>query len=95
MEESRNIVDESGEVVGYTLDDRGKAPTVFKYDRPIDDFLEGAARLKAIHHRNPKYLRSQLNRRIRARRIEGIRATVIKGVCYLKRKDDSAMVSVS
>jgi hypothetical protein len=95
MRREQEIVDEEGAVIGYTLDDKGKPPKVFKYDGPIDDFLECQARSRVIHHRNPAYLRTQLNRRIRARRIPGIRATVIGGKLYLRRDESSSSVSVS
>lgn len=87
MEESRNIVDDAGNVIGFTLDNDGNPPPkASKYDPPINDFLESEADLKAIHHRNPAYLRTQLNKRIRARGVEDrIRASVIKGVVHLRR----------
>lgn len=87
MEESRNIVDDTGAVVGFTLDDKGNPPPKdSKYDPPISDFLECEATMRAIHHRNPDYLRAQLNKRIRARGLEDrIRANVIKGVVHLRR----------
>lgn len=87
MEESRNIVDDAGNVVGFTLDNDGNPPPkVSKYDPPITDFLEGGADLKAIHHRNPDYLRTQLNKRIRARGLgDRVVATVIGGIAHLRR----------
>ena len=87
MEESRNIVDDAGNVVGFTLDrDGNPPPKVSKYDAPITEFLEGVSDLSAIHHRNPDYLRTQLNKRIRARGIgDRVVATVIGGVAHLRR----------
>jgi hypothetical protein len=58
-----------------------------KYDPIIDAFLEGEARLVEVSlaGKEANYLRTQLNKRIEARRLSGIKVSVVNNVCYLEK----------
>ncbi|MGD2200521.1 MAG: hypothetical protein PVJ38_02675 [Candidatus Bathyarchaeota archaeon] len=59
-----------------------------KYDPVLDAFLESEHRLVevSVEGKEANYLRTQLKKRIDAREIEGIDASVVNNVCYLERK---------
>jgi len=58
-----------------------------KYDPIIDAFTEGEENLVEVNvsGKDANYLRTQLNKRIDARGIEGIKVSVVNNVCYLEK----------
>lgn len=58
-----------------------------KYDPVLDAFTEGAESLVAVEvpGKDANYLRTQLNKRIDARRLVGIKVSVVNNVCYLEK----------
>jgi len=58
-----------------------------KYDPVLDAFMEGEANLveASIEGKEANYLRTQLNKRIEARTMEGIKVSVVNNVCYLEK----------
>lgn len=58
-----------------------------KYDPLLDAFLEGEANLVevSIEDIEANYLRTQLNKRIEARRLRNINVSVVNNVCYLEK----------
>lgn len=58
-----------------------------KYDPVLDAFIEGAESLVAVEvpGKDANYLRTQLNKRIDARRLAGIKVSVVNNVCYLEK----------
>lgn len=58
-----------------------------KYDPVLDAFTEGAENLVAVEvpGKDANYLRTQLNKRIDARRLGGIKVSVVNNVCYLEK----------
>jgi len=58
-----------------------------KYDPILDAFREGEANLveASIVGKEANYLRTQLNKRIEARALEGIKISVVNNVCYLEK----------
>ena len=59
-----------------------------KYDPVIDAFVEGADDLVTVTvpGKDSNYLRTQLNKRIDARRLSGVKVSVVNNVCYLEKK---------
>ena len=59
-----------------------------KYDPVIDAFVEGTDNLVTVtvHGKDSNYLRTQLNKRIDARRLSGVKVSVLNNVCYLEKK---------
>jgi hypothetical protein len=59
-----------------------------KYDPILDVFVQGEDRLVevSIEDKDANYLRTQLNKRIEARRLEGaIKVSVVNSVTYLEK----------
>ncbi len=58
-----------------------------KYDPILDAFMVGEANLveASIEGKEANYLRTQLNKRIEARALEGIKVSVVNNVCYLEK----------
>jgi hypothetical protein len=58
-----------------------------KYDPVIDTFMEGDNDLVKVEvsGRDANYLRTQLNKRIEARNLTGIKVSVVNNVCYIER----------
>lgn len=59
-----------------------------KYDPIIDAFLEAPDDLVKVdaEGKEANYLRTQLNKRIDARGLAGVRVSVVNGTCYLEKK---------
>ena len=58
-----------------------------KYDPILDTFMERTDVLVTVDvaDKDANYLRTQLNKRIEARTIEGIKVSVVNNVCYLEK----------
>lgn len=58
-----------------------------KYDPILDAFMKGEDELVEVHVEGKEtyYLRSQLKKRIEARNLQGIEASIVNDVCYLDR----------
>jgi hypothetical protein len=58
-----------------------------KYDPVLDRFMDRAAKLVEVsmEGKDANYLRTQLNKRIEAKRLEGIKVSVVNNVCYLEK----------
>jgi len=58
-----------------------------KYDPIIDAFMEGEENLVEVNvsGKDANYLRTQLNKRIDARGLKGIKVSVVNNVCYLEK----------
>ena len=58
-----------------------------KYDPVLDRFMERAAKLVevSIEGKDANYMRTQLNKRIEARALEGVKVSVINNVVYLEK----------
>ena len=58
-----------------------------KYDPVLDAFIAGADNLVAVDvaGKDANYLRTQLNKRIDARRITNVKVSVVNNVCYLEK----------
>ena len=58
-----------------------------KYDPIIDTFVKGEANLVSVNveGRDANYLRTQLNKRIDAKKIMNIKVSVVNGICYLEK----------
>jgi hypothetical protein len=58
-----------------------------KYDPVLDAFVEGTENLVAVEvsGKDANYLRTQLNKRIDARRLRGVKVSVVNNVCYLEK----------
>lgn len=58
-----------------------------KYDLILDSFMENAEELVevSVEGKEANYLRTQLDKRIEARTIEGIKVSVVNNVCYLEK----------
>ena len=58
-----------------------------KYDPIVDAFMSGTNNLVTIdvEGKDANYLRTQLNKRIDARKIQGVKVSVINNVCYLEK----------
>ena len=59
-----------------------------KYDPIIDEFMAGTEDLVAVdvEGKAPNYVRTQLKKRIEARRMSGLRVSVVNDVAYLERE---------
>jgi len=58
-----------------------------KYDPILDEFMEEEDDLVEVHveDKNGNYLRTQLNKRIEARKMKGVKVSVINNLCYLEK----------
>lgn len=58
-----------------------------KYDPILDAFMEGDDDLVEVNveDKEANYLRMQLNKRIGARELKGVEASVVNNVCYLEK----------
>jgi len=58
-----------------------------KYDPVLDAFIEGTDTLVSVDvaGKDANYLRTQLNKRIEAKRLRGVKVSVINNVCYLEK----------
>ena len=58
-----------------------------KYDPIIDAFTEGEENLVEVNvsGKDANYLRTQLNKRVDARGLKGIKVSVVNNVCYLEK----------
>lgn len=59
-----------------------------KYDPIIDEFMAGNEGLVAVdvEGKDPNYVRTQLKKRIEARRLSGLKVSVVNDVAYLERE---------
>jgi hypothetical protein len=59
-----------------------------KYDPIIDKFMVGTEDLVAVdvEGKDPNYVRTQLKKRIEARRLSGFKVSVVNDVAYLERE---------
>jgi hypothetical protein len=58
-----------------------------KYDPILDAFMSGTEGLVTVEvpEKNANYLRTQLNKRIEARGLRGVKVSVVNDVCYLEK----------
>ncbi len=58
-----------------------------KYDPLLDAFISGTNDLVAVTvpGKDANYLRTQLNKRIEARTLSGVKVSVVNNVCYLEK----------
>jgi hypothetical protein len=58
-----------------------------KYDSILDSFMSGLDSLVTVDvaGKDANYLRTQLNKRIEAKGLEGIKVSVVNNVCYLEK----------
>jgi hypothetical protein len=58
-----------------------------KYDPIVDAFLSGMNNLVTVdvESKNANYLRTQLNKRIEARNLSGLKVSVVNDTCYLEK----------
>ena len=58
-----------------------------KYDPILDSFLSGRYDLVtvSVSGKDANYLRTQLNKRIDAKNLSGIKVSVVNNVCYLEK----------
>ena len=58
-----------------------------KYDPIIDAFMEGSDDLVVVaaENKDANYLRTQLNKRIEARNLEGVKVSVVNNSAYLEK----------
>jgi len=58
-----------------------------KYDPIIDTFMDGEETLVVVtvENKDANYLRTQLNKRIDARNLSGVKVSVINDACYLEK----------
>jgi hypothetical protein len=58
-----------------------------KYDPILDAFLSGTNDLVTVNvaGKEGNYLRTQLNKRIEAKKISNVKVSVINNVCYLEK----------
>jgi hypothetical protein len=59
-----------------------------KYDPILDAFNAGSDALVTVEvpEKDGNYLRTQLNKRIEVKGLEGIKVSVINNVCYLEKE---------
>ena len=59
-----------------------------KYDTILDEFVSGTDNLVAVEvpGKDGNYLRTQLNKRIEAKTLEGVKVSVINSVCYMEKE---------
>ncbi|MFB0558589.1 MAG: hypothetical protein ACETVY_05690 [Candidatus Bathyarchaeia archaeon] len=58
-----------------------------KYDPILGAFMDGTENLVTVYvaDKDANYLRTQLNKRIEAKGLEGIRVSVVNNICYLEK----------
>ncbi len=58
-----------------------------KYDPVLDAFISGTNDLVAVTvpGKDANYLRTQLNKRMEARNLTGVKVSVVNNVCYLEK----------
>jgi len=58
-----------------------------KYEPVIDSFIKGKNNLVRVdvEGKDANYLRTQLNKRIEARDVKGVKVSVVNNVCYLEK----------
>ena len=58
-----------------------------KYDPLLDSFLSGTNNLVTVSvpGKDANYLRTQLNKRIAAKSLSGVKVSVVNNVCYLEK----------
>jgi hypothetical protein len=58
-----------------------------KYDPIVEAFMSGTYNLVTVdvEGKDANYLRTQLNKRIDARKFQGVKVSVINNVCYLEK----------
>ena len=58
-----------------------------KYDPLLDAFISGTDNLVAVTvpDKDANYLRTQLSKRIDARKLSGVKVSVVNNVCYLEK----------
>ena len=58
-----------------------------KYDPVLDAFTSGTNNLVAVtvEGKDANYLRTQLNKRIDAKKLSGVKVSVVNNVCYLEK----------
>ncbi len=58
-----------------------------KYDPLLDAFISGTDNLVSVTvpDKDANYLRTQLNKRIDARKLSGVKVSVVNNVCYLEK----------
>ena len=58
-----------------------------KYDPIIDAFRSGTNNLVTVNvpGKEANYLRTQLNKRIEARKLSGVKVSVVNNFCYLEK----------
>ena len=58
-----------------------------KYDPILDAFMGGSNNLVSVNveGKDVNYLRTQLNKRIEAQNLAGIKVSVVNNVCYLEK----------
>ena len=58
-----------------------------KYDPILDAFMSGTEGLVTVGvpEKDANYLRTQLNKRIEARRLSGVKVSVVNNTCYLEK----------
>ena len=58
-----------------------------KYDPVVDAFMESDDTLVAVNveGKDANYLRTQLNKRIEARKLTGVKVSVVNNVAYLEK----------
>jgi len=58
-----------------------------KYDPVVDTFMESDETLVAVNveGKDANYLRTQLNKRIEARKLTGVKVSVVNNVAYLEK----------
>jgi hypothetical protein len=59
-----------------------------KYDPILDAFMSGTDSLVTVDvsGKDANYLRTQLNKRIEARRLRGVKVSVVNDACYLEKE---------
>lgn len=58
-----------------------------KYDPLLDAFIAGLDNLVAVtvEGKDANYLRTQLDKRIEAKKLSGIKVSVVNNICYLEK----------
>ena len=58
-----------------------------KYDPILDSFMGGSNNLVSVNveRKDANYLRMQLNKRIEAQKLTGIKVSAVNNVCYLEK----------
>jgi len=59
-----------------------------KYDPILDAFMSGTEGLVTVEvpEKDANYLRTQLNKRIEARELRGVKVSVVNDACYLEKE---------